>query len=73
MLSGKEAKRSVARVDSKSVKDAFSAEEKGYDGGKEISGINIPLGVATLGFPRSIQVTSADESARGHVRCGERM
>ena len=32
--------------------------------GKKISGINIPLGVDTLGLPRSIQVMTADVSDR---------
>ena len=35
VMSGKEAEPSMAIVDSKSVKNAFTAEEKGYDGGKK--------------------------------------
>ena len=38
VLSGKEAGASMAMVDSKSDENAFSAEEKGYDGGKKYLG-----------------------------------
>ena len=38
VISGKEAQPSMAIVDSKSVKNAFTAEEKGYDGGKKYPG-----------------------------------
>jgi len=64
VISGKEAEPSMAIVDSKSVKNAFTAEEKGYDGGKKISGIKIHVGVDTLGLPNSIHVTTADVTDR---------
>jgi len=51
-------------VDSKSVKNAFTAAEKDYDGGKKISGINIHFGVDTLGLPHSIHMTTADVTDR---------
>ena len=38
VLSGREAEPSLAIIDSKSVKNAFTAEEKGYNGGKKNSG-----------------------------------
>ena len=44
VINGKEATPSVAIVDSKSIKKAFTAEEKGYDGGKKISGIKVHRG-----------------------------
>ena len=44
VIRGKEAQPSMVIVDSKRVKDAFSAEEKGYDGGKKISGIKTSWG-----------------------------
>jgi transposase len=45
VISGKEAEPSMAIVDSKSVKNAFTAEEKGYDGGKKnIGDKNTPWG-----------------------------
>jgi len=37
-INGKEVAPSMAIVDSKSVKNAFTAEEKGYDGGKKYQG-----------------------------------
>ena len=64
MISGRDAQPSMAIVDSKSVKNAFTAGEKGYDGGKKISGIKIHLGVDTLGLPHSIHVTTADVTDR---------
>ena len=64
IMKGKEGKTSMAIVDSKSVKNAFSAEEKGYDGGKKISGIKIHLGVDTLGLPHGIHVTRANVTDR---------
>ena len=45
VISGKEAGPSMVIVDSKSVKNAFTAEEKGYDGGKKnIGDKNTPWG-----------------------------
>ena len=38
VIRGKEAQPSMAIVDSKSVKNAFTAKEKGYDGGKKYPG-----------------------------------
>jgi hypothetical protein len=35
VISGKKAQPSMTIVDSKSVKNAFTAEEKGWDGGKK--------------------------------------
>jgi len=35
VMSGRQARPSMTIVDSKSVKNAFTAEEKGYDGGKK--------------------------------------
>jgi hypothetical protein len=42
VISGREAKPSMTILDSKSVKNAFTAEEKGYDGGKKNSRGKIP-------------------------------
>jgi transposase len=45
VISGKEAQPSMAIVDSKSIKNTFTAEEKGYDGGeKNIRDKNTPWG-----------------------------
>ena len=64
VINGKEAQPSMMIVDSKRVKNAFTAAEKGYDGGKKISGIKVPLGVDTLGLPHSIGVTTAEVGDR---------
>jgi transposase len=39
IMHGREAKPTMTIIDSKSVKNAFTAEEKGYDGGKKNIGI----------------------------------
>ena len=47
-------------VDAQSVKNTDTASEKGYDGGKKVSGIKRHLGVDTNGLPHGIAVTTAD-------------
>jgi transposase len=51
-------------VDAQSVKNTDTAEEKGYDGGKKVSGIKRHLGVDTPGLPHGIEVTTADVTDR---------
>jgi transposase len=51
-------------VDAQSVKNTDTAEEKGYDGGKKVSGIKRHLGVDTQGLPHGIEVTTADVTDR---------
>jgi hypothetical protein len=51
-------------VDSKSVKNADTAETKGYDGGKKVSGIKIHMGVDTCGLPHSVFITAANVGDR---------
>jgi len=41
-------------VDAQSVKNTDTAEEKGYDAGKKISGIKWHIAVDTQGFPHAI-------------------
>ena len=62
-------------LDSKSIKNAFTAEEKGYDGGKKISGIKVHLGTDILGLPNAIHVTTANVTDRdgGHWKCYRNM
>ena len=64
VITGKNPEPTMTVIDSKSVKNAFTAEEKGYDGGKKISGIKIHLGTDTLGLPNSIHVTTANVTDR---------
>ena len=47
-------------MDSQSVKNTDSAEQKGYDAGKKVSRIKRHVAVDTPGLPPAIQVTTAD-------------
>ncbi|MED2125793.1 IS5 family transposase [Bacillus thuringiensis] len=51
-------------VDAQSVKNADTAEQKGYDGGKKVSGIKRHISVDILGFPHAIHVTTANVTDR---------
>ena len=51
-------------VDSQSVKNTDSAEEKGYDAGKHISGIKRHIGVDISGLPQAIGITRANVTDR---------
>jgi transposase len=61
---GRKEKTSMVIVDAQSVKNTDTAEEKGYDGGKKVSGIKRHLGVDTEGLPQGIEVTTADVTDR---------
>src|SRR5438093_8780332 len=56
---GREEKTSFCIVDAQSVKNTDTAEEKGYDGGKRVSGIKRHLATDTQGLPHAIEVTTA--------------
>ena len=51
-------------VDAQSVKNTDSADEKGYDAGKKVSGINRHIAVDTQGLPHAIAVTTAEVTDR---------
>ena len=51
-------------MDSQSVKNTDSADSKGYDAGKKVSGIKRHLAVDTQGLPHAIHVTTADVTDR---------
>jgi transposase len=51
-------------VDSQSVKNSDTAEEKGYDAGKKISGIKRHIAVDTQGLPHAIHITTANITDR---------
>ena len=51
-------------IDSQSVKNTDTAEEKGYDAGKKISGIKCHIAVDSQGLPHAISVTTADVTDR---------
>jgi transposase len=64
IIKGRNPKPTMSIADSKSVKNIFTAEEKGYDGGKKVSGIKIHVGVDILGLPHAISATTADVTDR---------
>jgi transposase len=61
---GRPAKTKFIIVDAQSVKNTDTAKEKGYDGGKKISGIKRHIAVDTQGLPHAIAITTADVTDR---------
>ena len=60
-------------VDAQSVKNTDSAEQKGYDAGKKVSGIKRHIAVDTQGMPHAVAVTTAEVTDRnGAVQAIER-
>ena len=57
----------MAIVDAQSVKNTDTAKEKGYDGGKKVSGIKRHIAVDTNGLPHGIEVTTANVTDREGV------
>ena len=51
-------------VDAQSVRNTDSAEGKGYDAGKKISGIKRHIAVDTQGLPHALAVTAANVTDR---------
>lgn len=51
-------------IDAQSVKNTDTAEKKGYDAGKKISGIKRHIAVDTQGLPHAISVTTANVTDR---------
>ena len=51
-------------ADAQSVKNTDTAEEKGYDAGKKVSGIKRHIGVDTQGLPHAVAVTTAEVTDR---------
>lgn len=64
LKNGRNSKTSFCIIDAQSVKNTDTAEEKGYDAGKKISGIKRHIGVDTAGLPHAIHVTTADVTDR---------
>jgi len=64
MKQGHKSKTSFCIVDSQSVKNTDTAEEKGYDASKKISGIKRHIAVDTNGLPHAITVTTANVTDR---------
>lgn len=61
---GRKPSTSFLIVDAQSVRNADTAEEKGYDGGKKVSGIKRHIAVDTSGLPHAIHITTADTTDR---------
>ena len=61
---GRKEQTSCCIVDSQSVKNTDTAEQKGYDAGKKVSGIKRHIAVDTQGLPHAIPVTTADVTDR---------
>lgn len=51
-------------IDAQSVKNTDSADHKGYDAGKKVSGIKRHIAVDTQGLPHAIAVTTAEVTDR---------
>jgi transposase len=51
-------------ADAQSVKNTDSAEQKGYDAGKKVSGIKRHIAVDTQGLPHAMAVTTAEVTDR---------
>jgi transposase len=61
---GRNEKTTFCIVDAQSVKNMDSAECKGYDAGKKVSGIKRHIVVDTQGLPHAVAVTTADVTDR---------
>ena len=57
-------KTSLGIIDAQSVQNADTASEKGYDGGKKVSGIKRHIVVDTMGLPHAVLVTTANVTDR---------
>ena len=64
MSHGRRSKTSFCIIDAQSVKNTDTAEEKGYDGGKKVSGIKRHIAVDTQGLPHGICITTANVTDR---------
>ena len=70
---GRKAETSFCIVDAQSVKNTDTAEEKGYDAGKKVSGIKRHVAVDTQGLPHAIAVTTANITDRAGALIALRM
>lgn len=64
MRQGRNVSTSFCIVDARSVKNTDTAEEKGCDAGKKISGIKRHIAVDTQGLPHAIHITTANVTDR---------
>jgi len=57
-------------VDAQSVKNTDTAENKGYDAGKKVSGIKRHIAVDTQGLPHAIDARHGKRSEGGYSAVG---
>lgn len=73
MSNGRKEKTSFCITDAQSVKNTDTAEAKGFDGGKLVSGIKRHISVDTEGLPHAVHVTTANVTDRaGAIEMSER-
>jgi len=63
----REEKTSFLIIDAQSVKNTDTAEKKGYDAGKKVSGIKRHIAVDNQGFPHVIHITIANVTDRAGI------
>jgi len=61
---GRPEKTTFIIIDAQSVKNTDTAEHKGYDAGKKVSGIKRHIAVDTNGLPHMVHITTADVTDR---------
>ena len=61
---GRNEKTTFCIIDARSVRNTDTAQEKGYDAGKKVSGIKRHIAVDTQGLPHAIAVTTANVTDR---------
>ncbi len=61
---GRKETTSFCIIDAQSVKNTDTAENKGYDAGKKVSGIKRHIAVDTQGLPHAIYITTANVTDR---------
>ena len=65
---GRKDNTSLIILDAQSVKNTETAEQKGYDAGKKISGIKRHIAVDTQGLPHAIFITTANISDKAGAK-----
>lgn len=68
LKSGRAEETTFLIIDAQSVKNTDTAEEKGYDGGKKVSGIKRHLAVDSQGLPHALHVTTANISDKAGAK-----
>jgi transposase len=64
LKNGRKCKTSFCIIDAQSVKNTDTAGEKGFDAGKNVSGIKRYIAVDTNGLPHALTVTTANVTDR---------